>query len=171
MSCSSDWWQSPALSDFLCEGGVKLGSVDTSNDKRVLGRTWNFSIPQENYEDIQDLYYDVYKIKKAGMATMAAKIIDPWYEDMKKRMHWTGHHKWDKKKLDRVNIIYAAIDVFVALQLYRVLKPMSDAIKMSKKTRKGGDGSSSCTKSSDGSSSCSESSDESPRANKRRRRA
>ena len=82
----------------------------------------------------------------------------------------TGHLKWDKKKLDRVNIIYAAIDVFVALQLYRVLKPMSNAIKNSKKTRKGGDGSSSCTKSSDGSSSCSESSDESPRANKRRRR-
>ena len=68
---------------------------------------------------------------------------------------------WDKKKLDWDYIIYAAIDGFVALELYRVLKPMSDAVTNSKKTRKGGDGS----------SSCSESSDESPRANKRRRRA
>ena len=130
MYCSSVWWQSPALSDFLREGDVKFGSVDTSNDKRVLWGTWNFSIPHENYEDIQDLYYDVYKIKKAGMATMAAQMIDPWYKDMKKKVHWTIHRKWNKKKLDMKNIMYAAIDGFVALELYRVLKPMSDAVKI-----------------------------------------
>ncbi|CAM0883301.1 unnamed protein product [Alopecurus aequalis] len=145
---SSDWWQSPALADFFCEGGVKFASVDTSNDKRVLGRTWNFSIPDENYEDIQDLYYDVYNQKKAGMALMAEKLIDPFYKDMMKK-HYTWNNHWDNKTLDKEHIIYAAIDAFLALELYRVLKPMSDAAKKSKKTREGG---------------------ESSRANKRRRR-
>ena len=137
MYCSSDWWQSPALADFFREGGVKFASVDTSNDKRVLGRTWNFSIPDENYEDIQDLYYDVYKQKKAGMAPMAEKLIDPFYQDMKKK-HYTWHDYWDHKKLDVQHINYVAIDGFLALELYRVLKPMSAAIKKSNQTREGG---------------------------------
>ncbi|CAM0956221.1 unnamed protein product [Alopecurus aequalis] len=145
---SSDWWQSPVLADFFREGGIKFASVDTSNEKRVLGRTWNFSIPDENYEDIQDLYYDVYKQKKAGMAPMAEKLIDLWYKDMKKK-HYTWHNHWDNKTLEKEHIIYAAIDGFLALELYRVLKPMSDVAKKSKKTREGG---------------------ESSRANKRRRR-
>ncbi|CAM0907490.1 unnamed protein product [Alopecurus aequalis] len=137
---SSDWWQSLALADFFRFSGVKFASVDTSNDKLVLGRTWNFCIPDENYEDIQDLYYDVYKQKKAGMAPMAEQLIDPWYKDMKKK-HYKWHDYWDKDILDMDHIIYATIDGFISLELCRVLKPMSDAAKKSKKTREGGESS------------------------------
>ena len=82
----------------------------------------------------------MYKEKKVGMASMAEKLIDPWYKDMKKK-HYTWHNYWDNKKLDREHINYAAIDGFLTLELYRVLKPRSDAIKNSKKTREGGESS------------------------------
>ncbi|CAM0880341.1 unnamed protein product [Alopecurus aequalis] len=108
---SSDWWQSPALADFFRFSGVKFASVDNSNDK---------------------------KQKKARMAPMAEKLIDPWYKDMKKK-HSKWHNYWDKDRLDMDHIIYAAIDGFITLELYRVLKPMSDTAK--KKTREGGESS------------------------------
>ena len=61
------------------------------------------------------MYCDVYKEKKAGIAPMAEKLIDPWYKDMKKK-HYTWHNYWDSKKLDIEHIIYAAIDGFLALE-------------------------------------------------------
>jgi hypothetical protein len=137
---------------------VTFASVDNRADKEVLLRTWNVAIPTEYYVDIQDLYEKVFKMKKRGMAPMAAELIDPWYEDMKKKLHWRAHNMWEKNPLNWDNLKYAAIDGFVSLELYRVLKPMAAAVEPSISNVSGA-----------GTSSSSESSDVSSRANKRRR--
>ena len=105
------------LSDFLRFSGVTFASVDTSADKRVLARTWNLTIPSKFHVDIQDVY-EIPGHVKAGMSTLAALLIDPWYKDMKKMFSWQAHSRWEKPQLDRINLKYAAIDGFVAYKIF-----------------------------------------------------
>ena len=53
------------------------------------------------------------------MADMAAALIDEEYARMKKKFPKSGHEHWEKTPLDRINIEYAAIDGYVAYELYR----------------------------------------------------
>ena len=77
-------------------------------------------MPKDFYVDLQDLY----KIKesdKAGMAAMAADLIDPWYAKMKQRLHYKTHRDWEVRPLPEANKKYTAIDAYVAFELYQVI--------------------------------------------------
>ena len=107
--------------DFLCYKEITFASVGTTTDKLVLPQTWeNVNMPATFYVDLQDLY----KIKgsdKAGMAVMAAELIDPWYAKMKERLHHNAHRDWEVRPLPEANKKYATIDAYVAFELYRVI--------------------------------------------------
>ena len=85
-------------------------------------------MPKNYYVDLQDEYFKITGIDRAGMSTMATRLIDPWYNDMKKKFHHKQHKRWGVIPLDKINLEYAAIDAWVAYELYRkiVLKKAVD---------------------------------------------
>ena len=76
-------------------------------------------IPREYYVDLQDEYFKYTGHERAGMATMAQRLIDSWYGDMKKKFHHDRHRMWGYIPLPKMNIEYAAIDAWVSYELYR----------------------------------------------------
>jgi len=50
---------------------------------------------------------------------MARVMIHPKYADMKKGFPSEQHDFWEKNQLDWINLEYAAIDAYVAFELYR----------------------------------------------------
>ena len=56
------------------------------------------------------------------MATLAGEIIHKSYKKMKINLPRKGHDFWEKQPLDKVNLKYAAIDGFVAFELYSKLQ-------------------------------------------------
>jgi len=57
------------------------------------------------------------------MADMAVALIDDHYADMKTKLH--SHQEWETTPLHGSNIEYAAIDAFVAYELYRMIRIMN----------------------------------------------
>ena len=93
----------------------------------VLAQTWpNVNIPAEFYVDLQHLYR-LPRNDTVGMSVMAADLIDPWYANMKKKLLYTAHQMWERRPLAKINKVYAAIDGFVAFELYRVMLERLDA--------------------------------------------
>ena len=76
-------------------------------------------IPSEYYVDLQVEYFKYTGHEKAGMSTMAKRLIDSWYGDMKKKFHHNRHTMWGDIPLPTMNIEYAAIDAWVSYELYR----------------------------------------------------
>jgi len=76
-------------------------------------------IPREYYVDLQDEYFKYTGHERAGMGTMAKRLIDSWYGDMKKKFHHDRHRMWGVIPLPQMNIEYAAIDAWVSYELYR----------------------------------------------------
>ena len=86
----------------------------------ILPQTWpNVNIPEEFYVDLQHLYR-LPGTNKVGMKVMVVDLIDPWYADMK-AFPYKAHSFWEKRPLYKINKDYAAIDGFVAFELYRVM--------------------------------------------------
>ena len=52
------------------------------------------------------------------MLTLAAAMIDPSYAELKKRHH-KFHHAWESKTLDEDHILYAAMDAYLCLSIYK----------------------------------------------------
>ena len=104
--------------DFLVNSGIHFCSVDITNDKIKMMRTWGIEIPAVCHIDLQDLIHYRYP-EKTGMADMAAVLIDPKYAGMKKEFPSKQHKLWEKNCLDRINLDYAAIDAYVSFELYR----------------------------------------------------
>ena len=52
------------------------------------------------------------------MLTLAAAMIDPSYAKLKKPHH-EFHHAWESKALDEYHILYAAMDVYLCLNIYK----------------------------------------------------
>ena len=82
--------------------------------------------PPKNHKDIQDIYWIKGTGGRAGMATMAATLIDPKFKGMKKEfpddeVNRVGHKYWECKPLSKINIEYAAIDGYIAYELYNIL--------------------------------------------------
>ncbi|KAK1626984.1 hypothetical protein QYE76_001299 [Lolium multiflorum] len=69
-------------------------------------------------DEDEDEYFKYTGHVRAGMATMAQRLIDSWYGDMKK-FHHHGHRLWGDFPLPNMNIEYAAIDAWVSYELYR----------------------------------------------------
>ena len=76
--------------------------------------------------DLQHLYR-LPRNDRVGMSVMAADLIDPWYADMKKNFPFQAHSSWENRPLAKINKDYAAIDGFVAFELYRVMLERLDA--------------------------------------------
>jgi hypothetical protein len=119
----------PNLRNFFSHQHITFASVDTRGDKDKLFKHW-FNIPYEYHVDIQDLYRFEDTVR-AGMARLASTIIDPWYEDMKKKfiaddaLH-QGHYHWEWYPLAKLNLKYSAIDGYVSYELYRRIKIVND---------------------------------------------
>ena len=116
--CSSDK-QCPILMDFL-RSGIHFASVDITNDKIKMRRTWGIQIPSTCHIDLQDLFRLDHV--KTGMADMAVALIDDAYADMKTGFDKDQHKLWEKTPLDGCNIEYAAKDAYVAYEVYRKIR-------------------------------------------------
>ena len=93
-----------------------------------MSRTWSIQIPDEFHVNIQDLF----KIEgggRAGMAKLAAIIIDESYGKMKTNFPSTQHHCSEKQPLYPINLEYAAVDGFVTYDLYCRIKLMMKGIR------------------------------------------
>ena len=78
--CSSDK-QCPILMDFL-RSGIHFASVDITNDKIKMRRTWGLEIPSACHIDLQRIFR--LDRDKTGMADMAVAVIEEDdYADMK----------------------------------------------------------------------------------------
>ena len=82
-----------------------------------MRRTWGIEIPAACHIDIQRIF----KLKhdKTSMADMAFTLIDEEYADMKTKLPNDQHKLWEKTPLDGINIEYAAVDAYVAYEVYR----------------------------------------------------
>jgi len=106
--------------EFLCSRGIYFASVDISNDKIKMSRTWGIEIPAECHIDLQSKFRLEYD--KTSMADMAAALIDEDYADMKRKFPKSQHKLWEKTPLDPINIEYAAIDGYISYELYRKIR-------------------------------------------------
>ena len=112
---------SPELMDFLVNRGYNFCSVDITSDKEKMMRTLNIKIPEDHHIDLQDLIHFYWvKGEKTGMAPMASVIIHDNYKTMKSGFPKENHKYWGKNPLDMINIQYAAIDAYVAFELYHM---------------------------------------------------
>ena len=102
--------------EFL-RSGIHFISVDITNDKIKMRRTWGIEIPAACHIDLQGKFR--LEHDKTSMANMAAAVIDEEYAGMKTKFPKDQHKKWEKTPLDAINIEYAAIDPYVAYELYR----------------------------------------------------
>ena len=106
--------------DFL-RSGIHFASVDITNDKIKMRRTWDLEIPAACHIDLHALFR--LNHDKTGMADMAVAVIDEdEYADMKTRFPKDQHKLWEKLPLDATNIEYAAIDAYVAYEVYRKIR-------------------------------------------------
>jgi DNA polymerase elongation subunit (family B) len=103
--------------EFLLRSGIHFASVDITNDKIKMRRTWGIEIPAACHIDLQGKFR--LEHDKTSMANMAAAVIDEEYADMKTKFPKDQHKEWEKTPLDAINIEYAAIDAYVAYELYR----------------------------------------------------
>ena len=106
--------------DFLVNNGFDFVSVDITNDQMKMERTWNFEIPEDHYIDLQDLIHFEEKEGKTGMAPMATAFIHQEYDAMKAKFPKSNHQKWGECPLALTNLHYAAIDAYVAFELFRI---------------------------------------------------
>ena len=107
--------------DFLVNSGLDFVSVDITNDQVKMKHTWDIEIPEDHYIDLQDLmHFEEKEGGKTGMAQMATAYIHQRYEEMKTKFKKSNHAKWGKCPLDSTNLHYAAIDAYVAFELFRI---------------------------------------------------
>ena len=52
------------------------------------------------------------------MLTLAAAMTDPSYDKLKKPHH-KFHHAWESKTIDEDHILYAAMDAYLCLNIYK----------------------------------------------------
>ena len=106
--------------DFLCSG-IHFASVDITNDKIKMKCTWGFEISSVCHIDLQAIFR--LEHLKTGMAATASAVLDEdAYKDMKKIFKSGQHYLWEKYPLDGCNIEYAAIDAYVAYEVYRKIR-------------------------------------------------
>jgi len=72
----------PALYYFFWNKAITFASCDTRNDKRMLYLA-GMEIPTEYHVDIQDIFKIKGGGKRDGMTSLAEKIIDISYKEIK----------------------------------------------------------------------------------------
>ena len=100
--------------NFLKDKRVKFVTVDFRNERDVLGQIGL----------VVGKAFDLQKNRllpsrgQPSMLTLAAAMIDPSYAKLKKPHH-EFHHAWESKTLDEDHILYAAIDAYLCLNIYK----------------------------------------------------
>ena len=86
------------------------------------------TIPYWYRVDIQDVF-KFPGTKKAGMAHIAAVLIDPFYSDMKKLTD-NDHGLWHTDPLSQKHMEYAALDGYVSYELWSRLLVIREGLKL-----------------------------------------
>ena len=110
--------------DILCNSGIRFASVDINNDKIKMRKSFNIQIPSAFHTDLQDIFRSRHQ-NWNSMVHMAVDLIDHYYADMKSKID--KHDQWEITPLPGNNIEYAAIDAYVAYELYRVIRVVNHA--------------------------------------------
>ena len=106
--------------DFLVNSSLHSVSVDITKDQMKMMRTWDIEIPEDCYIDLQDLIHFDEQDGKTVMAHMSTAYIHEDYARMKEKFPKKNHNFLEKNPPDWINLEYAAIDAYVAFELFRV---------------------------------------------------
>jgi hypothetical protein len=98
---------------FLKDKRVKFVTVDFTNDRRVLDQ---IGVVVGQPFDLQK--ESLVSSSQPSMLTLAAAMIDPSYDELKKP-HPKFHHASESKTLDEDHIVYAAMDAYLCLNIYK----------------------------------------------------
>lgn len=98
--------------NFLKDKRVKF-TVGFKNDSDVLCR---IGLVAGQPFDLQKA--SLVSSSQPSMLTLAAAMIDPSYAKLKKPHH-EFHHAWESKTLDEDHILYAAMDAYLCLNIYK----------------------------------------------------
>ena len=99
--------------NFLKDKRVKFVTVGFKNDRDVLRR---IGLVVGQPFDLQKA--SLVSSSQPSMLTLAAAIIDPSSTKLKKPHH-EFHHAWESKTLDEDHILYAAMDAYLCLNIYK----------------------------------------------------
>ena len=92
---------------------MKFVTVGFKNDRDVLCR---IGLVVGQPFDLQKA--SLVSSSQTSMLTLAAAMIDPSYAKLKKP-HLEFHHAWESKTLDEDHILYAAMDAYLCLNIYK----------------------------------------------------
>jgi len=92
---------------------VKFVTVGFKNESDVLRR---IGLVVGQPFDLQKV--SLVSSSQLSMLTLAAAMIDPSYAKLKKPHH-EFHHAWESKTLDEDHILYAAMDAYLCLNIYK----------------------------------------------------
>ena len=99
--------------NFLKDKKVKFVTVGFKNDSDVLHQ---IGLVVGQSFDLQKA--SLVSSSQPSMLTLAAAMIDPSYAKLKKPHH-EFHHAWESKTLDEDHILYAAMDAYLCLNIYK----------------------------------------------------
>lgn len=118
-----------SLKDFLTRKHITFSSVDIRGDKTMLARDC-ISIPAEYHVDIQDVFRIAGMGERAGMGKIAAVIIDPSYNEMKKECTNEMHNQWHWDPLSEKHLEYAAKDGYVSYELWNKILTIREGLSL-----------------------------------------
>ena len=99
--------------NFLKDKRVKFVTVGFKNDSDVLRR---IGLVVGHPFDLQKA--SLVSSSQPSILTLVAAMIDPSYAKLKKPHH-EFHHAWESKTLDEDHILYAAMDAYLCLNIYK----------------------------------------------------
>ena len=110
----------------ICHADVECQDFNFLKDKRVKFVTVGFKNDRGVLHQIGLVVGQPFDLQKASlvsssqpsMLTLAAAMIDPSYTKLKKPHH-EFHHAWESKTLDEDHILYAAMDAYLCLNMYK----------------------------------------------------
>ncbi|XP_071677307.1 3'-5' exonuclease-like [Lolium perenne] len=118
--CHFSWTngECKALRTFLQHQGIVFCSVDKRQDFLKLYYE-DIIIRSKNWIDIQELVRVKGRnergyLMRDGMASLASRIIDDSYGEMKNKFPIERHNYWEERPLSDLNLEYAAIDAYAA---------------------------------------------------------
>ncbi|XBH57464.1 hypothetical protein VPH35_079067 [Triticum aestivum] len=123
------------LKSFLQEKKLfTFAGFSIHNDKQMLKMS-GLEINPEKYIDIQKNYRVPYAGRKKqydSLADVAASVIHPFYQNMKKKINSTEEHKlWGISPLPDYLIEYAAKDAYATYKAWKIIDNIKSGVEIS----------------------------------------
>ncbi|XBH59724.1 hypothetical protein VPH35_114416 [Triticum aestivum] len=123
------------LKSFLQEKKLfTFAGFSIHNDKEMLKMS-GLEINPEKYIDIQKNYRVPYGCRKKpydSLADVAASVIHPFYQNMKKKINRTEDHKlWGISPLPDYLIEYAAKDAYATYKAWKIIDNIKSGVEIS----------------------------------------